>query len=134
WNIWSNGYNEQSVTFPETGEYKFEIIAKGSYAGGSWPNMELRLNQSAVQSFTVDSTSWGTYVVTASVPAGSRNVAVAFTNEYFSPPDDRKLYVDKVIISKPGLGAYEQPNDSQGIVSMEVENSDGAYAVSGKSW
>ncbi|MBN1869034.1 MAG: VCBS repeat-containing protein, partial [Candidatus Omnitrophica bacterium] len=42
WDIWSNGYVESQAAFPSAGTYQFEIIAKGDYAGGAWPNMELR--------------------------------------------------------------------------------------------
>jgi len=135
WNIWSNGYIEQSVNFPETGEYKFEIIAKGSFGGGAWPNMQLRINQVSVANWTVSSSSWKPYIVKINVAGGAQNVAIAFTNDYNGgPSDDRNLYVDKTIISKPALGAYQQPNDAAGIVSMEAENNDSTYAVNGKSW
>src|SRR3989344_749389 len=61
WNIWSNGYIEQAVNFPSTATYQFVVTARGDYAGGAWPNAELRINQVVVASFVVDSSSWKTF-------------------------------------------------------------------------
>ncbi|MBI5149483.1 MAG: fibronectin type III domain-containing protein [Candidatus Omnitrophica bacterium] len=100
WNIWSNGYIESTVSFPENTTYEFQIIAKGSYAGGAWPNMELRIDQTVNASFTVNTTGWSSYTRQITVPSGIRKVAIAFTNDYYVAPDDRNLYVDKVVILK----------------------------------
>ncbi|MCK5581374.1 MAG: VCBS repeat-containing protein [Candidatus Omnitrophica bacterium] len=99
WNIWSNGYIEDSLDFNSGGMFEFEIVAKGSYAGGAWPNMELRLDQVNQASFTVNSSSWKSYIVELYVASGVHKVAAAFTNDYYVPGvEDRNLYVDKIII------------------------------------
>ena len=101
WNIWTNGYVESStIQFPTTGVYRFDIIARGTKASNVWPNMQLRIDQSSKASFTVNATGWTTYTANVSVTAGSRKVAIAFTNDLNAPPEDRNLYVDKVTITK----------------------------------
>jgi hypothetical protein len=100
WNIWANGYIADKENFPVTGSYKFEIIAKGSYAGGAWPIMELRIDKKKVGAVTVKSSDWAVYTINAYVAAGTREVAIAFVNDYKDWKGDRNLYVDKVIINK----------------------------------
>jgi hypothetical protein len=100
WNIYANGYIEDTVQFPATGVYRFDIIAKGQVAVNVWPNMGLRIDQSTKASFTVNTTGWATYTANINVTQGSHKVAVAFTNDYYKPPADRNLYVDKVTITK----------------------------------
>ena len=96
WNIWSNGYIADDVDFPTGGTYTFEVRAKGSYAGGDWPIMEVRIDQTAVETFTVDSSNWIVYTIEAYVTSGTHEIAIAFTNDYYNTPEDRNLYVDKI--------------------------------------
>ena len=97
--IWSNGYIEDSVNFPVSGNYSFIVTAFGSAAAGLWPEMEIRIDQSTIDSVTVNSRTWGTYVIQGNIPAGIHKVAIAFTNDYYRPPEDRTLFVDSVSIS-----------------------------------
>lgn len=98
WNIWSNGYIEDTIIFPRSGTYELEVVARGSIAAGVWPNMQLRLDQVSKADITVNTTTWKSFIKQVSVTSGSRRVAVAFTNDYYVAPEDRNLYVDKVII------------------------------------
>ena len=59
YNIWSNGYIEESVNFPVSGNYSFIVTAFGSAAAGLWPEMEIRIDQSVIDSVTVNSGTWG---------------------------------------------------------------------------
>ena len=98
WNIWSNGYVEDSLQFPVTGMYKFDIVARGVYAGLQWSIMELRIDGKMVKTFTVDSTGWKTFTANLAVANGVHKVSVAFTNDYYKNGQDRNLYVDKLTI------------------------------------
>ncbi len=98
WNIWSNGYIQDSVRFPTKTLYRFQIVARGSYAGFQWPTMELRIDGRTVKSFTVNSNAWKMFTVDLTVTAGSHAAAIAFTNDYYQSGQDRNLYVDKVTI------------------------------------
>lgn len=98
WNIWSNGYIQDTVQFPSTLLYRFQVVASGTYAGNKWPNMELRIDGKVVKSFTVNSSSWKTFTVDLTVSAASHTVAVAFTNDYYQNGQDRNLYADRVTI------------------------------------
>jgi len=102
WNIWSNGYIADDVSFPTGGTYTFEVSAKGNFAGGAWSIMEVRIDQTVVETFTVDSSSWFVYTIEAYVTSGMHEVAIAFTNDYYNPPEDRNLLIDKIIITEAG--------------------------------
>ena len=95
WNIYANGYIADNLDFAAGGTVSFEVMAKGSYAGGAWPIMEVRIDQIPVGTVMVDSSSWATYTIQASITAGTHEVAIAFINDYYNSPDDRNLYVDK---------------------------------------
>ena len=103
WDIWSNGYVAAPVSFPASGEYELTIVARGDFAGGAWPRLEVRIDQRVLGAVTVDTSSWRTVTVRGTVTAGSHEVALAFTNDYYSPPADRNLYVDQVTIRGPAL-------------------------------
>ncbi|MEI9476672.1 MAG: carbohydrate-binding domain-containing protein [Deltaproteobacteria bacterium] len=87
------------MNFPVSGKYSFIVTAFGSAAAGLWPKMEIRIDQSTIDSVRVNSGTWGTYVIEGNIPAGIHKVAIAFTNDYYNPPEDRNLYVDSLFIS-----------------------------------
>jgi hypothetical protein len=100
WNLWSNGYIESAINFPEAADYDFDIIAYGSFAAAAWSNMELRIDQIPKAFFTAGTNSWSTYSKRINVPAGTHRIAVAFTNDFQDLSGDRNLYIDKAIIKK----------------------------------
>lgn len=98
WNIWSDGYVSFSHTFGP-GDTEITVRAAGSYAGGAWPMMRLDVDGGAPPIWVeVNSTSWQDYVFTVNVPPGSHEVRINFINDYYNPPADRNLYVDKAIV------------------------------------
>ena len=103
WNIYSIGYIADNMDFAAGGTVMFDVMARGSYAGGAWPIMEVRIDQTPVGTVTVDSSSWAAYTIQASITPGMHEVAIAFINDYYIPPGaDRNLYVDKVTITVAG--------------------------------
>ncbi len=141
WNIWSNGYIEQSVSFPTAATYEFQIFAKGDNAGGAWPIMELRIDQVVKATFTVNTGNYTYYNTQISVPSGSHNVAIAFTNDYYAPPADRNLYVDKTNILQvvpdppPATPVLNDavPNDKQVTLSWNSVSGATGYKVTYKN-
>jgi hypothetical protein len=119
WNIWADGYIESTVRFPESGDYEFRIEAHGSQAAGGWPVMELRIDQDAVATFDVNSKNWSSFISTKQIASGSRRVAVAFINDYYKPPEDRNLYVDKIVIARASASS---PGDVDGNGSVEIQD------------
>jgi len=122
--LWSNGYIEDSVNFPMSGSHRFIVTAFGSAAAGLWPEMEIRIDQSVIGRVTVNSAAWETYVVEGNIPAGIHRVAIAFTNDYYSPPEDRNLYLDSVSISLSGkktqITLAWDPSDDPDVAGYNV--------------
>jgi len=115
WGLWNNGYLAQTVNFPRSDSYRFTLRASGSIAAGDWSKAELRINQVAPQGgvITVNTSTYAEFTATFSVNAGSHEVAIAFINDLFSPPDDRNLYVD-------WLKIQSGPSDTQPPVISNV--------------
>jgi hypothetical protein len=128
WEIWANGYIEAPVNFPTSSRYRFLITARGDSAAGIAPIMELRIDQRPVGTVTVPSITWSSYTIDADIAGGTHNVAVAFTNDYYNPPDDRNLYVNNIAISllsltttNPPLGpGLPSPSDGDLVVGTRV--------------
>ncbi|GEM_PF-2289437 len=111
WALWNNGHLAQTVNFPSSGSYRFTLRAYASFAAGDWSKAELRLNQAARAVITVNSPTLAEFTVTFSVNAGSQEVAIAFINDLYSPPDDRNLYVDWLRIQSAGAATAAAVSD-----------------------
>jgi len=104
------GYVAENVDFSGK-PAALNIIAKGDYAGGAWPIMEVRINQVMVASIEVDSADWKSFELdltgislrAAPVRAGTHELAFAFINDWYKPdqsPPDRNFYLSKVTITQ----------------------------------
>ena len=104
WDIWSNGSVSTSVNLGG-GSTTIVVTAKGTSAGGVWPNMVVKVNGTQVGSATVNSASYTTYPFTFNAAAGSQTVSVEFTNDALIGTEDRNLIVDKFSVSCVGGGS-----------------------------
>jgi YD repeat-containing protein len=108
------------------------IRARGDYAGGAWPTMELRVNGTAVQSWTVSSASWTTYSVTLGAAVSARDrVDVVYTNDYSQAGvGDRNLHVQTITVGAQTI------NTANRAVTYDVGALDGheVYASDGSMW
>lgn len=124
WNIHSNGYISFWHTFAG-GSEEMTVRASGSQAGGAWPFMRIDVNGTPVGWFSVSSTTWQDYTFTFNPTPGTYEVRINFTNDYYSPPNDRNLYVDKVVLPcNPGV----IPGDA---LNLGAANTQTTYTVSG---
>jgi len=105
WMFWENGYIAEKVAFPNTGAYQFTLQASGNFAAGDWPQAEIRLDQTVKATITINSASDAAFASTITVTAGAHEVAIAFINDIYEPPDDRNLAVDWLRIEKTNLPA-----------------------------
>ena len=121
WVIWKNGYIEEGTTFASTGTYQFDIRARGDLAAGVWPVMEVRIDQTTVASIQVNSSTWSTFSTTVPVQAGTHDVAIAFVNNYYAPPEDRNLYVDRVSIIQT---AESSPSSVSNLLTEDFDDGD----------
>jgi hypothetical protein len=103
WNLFTNG--EITATYPVTtaGEYQITVRAWATQAGTDSARMELRVDGQLVQGYDVPqgANAPGTFTARRMFAGGNRSVTVAFTNDFYEPPNDRNLLVDYVEIEGP---------------------------------
>jgi hypothetical protein len=97
WNIWSDGYIQNSFELAD--DALFRISMKGDAAQGVWPNMELAIDGKVVATKTVNSSSYQAYEFGVNGYAGSHQVQIRFTNDFYENGEDRNLYVQSVTVS-----------------------------------
>jgi hypothetical protein len=92
-------------TFSDTARYRFSLRAYGEQAGADPPRMALLIDGVARQTFNVTATQQApaVYEVTLDVSAGARQVAIAFTNDFYDANNklDRNLAVEWLRIEGP---------------------------------
>lgn len=106
WALLTTG-DRVSTDIPLAGSsaYAVSVVARGTYAGGAWPVLDVRIDNVSVGSVVVSSTAWTTYDVPLSAATGMHHVSVTFTNDYYAPPDDRNADVDAVTIGTAAIQA-----------------------------
>jgi len=85
WLLWSNGVMSEDVVFPETGNYLFEIIARGSLAYDEGPEMELIIDGVIKDTVYVNTTTPITFDFEVEVTAGSHEFSIGFHNDHYNP-------------------------------------------------
>lgn len=96
WLLSMNGYVATTITAPSAGPYLFGVTARGTPALGAYPRLSLRIDGVFQDAVSVNSTAWQQFALAASLAAGTHELALAFDNDAYNPPEDRNLYLDKV--------------------------------------
>jgi beta-glucosidase len=103
WNIWSDGFISTNHTFT-AGPTTLTVTAQGTFAGGAWPHMVVRVGSvngtggTMVGEATVSSSSWTDYPFFFTATGGTQEVSVTFDNDFNMGGEDRNLLVDKVVV------------------------------------
>ena len=100
WNLWSNGYASTTHTFA-AGVAALTITARGSPAGGVWPQLRVSVGGVLVGTVTVSSSGWQAYPVSFTATAGAQELRLAFDNDAIIGSEDRNLYLDQVTVGCP---------------------------------
>ena len=97
WNLYANGYIAENINFDQNGIYLFQITAGGTTVNSIYPLMELRVDGVPVDRISLSDTNWKNYTLSAKISTGVHQIAIAFTNDEYNPPEDRNLYLDKML-------------------------------------
>jgi hypothetical protein len=91
WNLTRGGYVETAVSFPRSGLYRFEILARGEYRQNIWPKLVCEID-SKTDTVTINSAVFKWFTWTRHVTAATRNVKLEFVNA----GNGRQLILDQL--------------------------------------
>lgn len=98
YGFYTEGYLGTYVNFSHSGVYTFRVYAWADVADNEGAVLELFIDRESVG--TIEVTATNVYTLECFVQKGVHEVGIAFTNDYWDPPEeDRNLYVDKIEIS-----------------------------------
>lgn len=96
----STGTGTMPVEFPESREYIFGLVARGTPCDGVYPVAAISLDGEQIGTIAVRSDEWETYTTYGEVEQGNHSLQVAFINDASNPPvEDRNLYLKTILIA-----------------------------------
>ncbi len=96
----SRGTGTMTIKFPQSREYVFGLVARGTPCDGVYPMATVRLDGEQVGTIAVRSSEWETYTTYGEVEQGEHKLQVAFINDASNPPlEDRNLYLKTILIA-----------------------------------
>lgn len=95
WNLWANGSISTTTSSLTAGTKTVTVVALGDPAAGVWPTMEVRVDGTLVNTYTVGDDVWLAYSTSLSLAAGTHTIQVTYTNDgQAADGNDRNLLVD----------------------------------------
>jgi hypothetical protein len=106
YSLWSAGDLSATFALPSDGTYDVRARVWGQQAGPEPVKAGMMVAGQDLGTFDVPNTSADPLVISKQVElsSGSKVVTVSFLNDYYSPPDDRNMYVDWIEVEGP-IGA-----------------------------
>jgi len=96
----SNGAASCEVRVTKTGGYDLELIARGTFAAGEYPLVEVSLDGRVVGVARAESESYAPRPVgRVTLAQGPHTIKLRFTNDFYQPPEDRNVSIDKVVFA-----------------------------------
>lgn len=97
WWLWSNGQVAQDIDVDQAGTYLFNVQASGTPALGGWPQMSLRIDGVAQDLVIVSTNQTAGYTLNADLTPGAHQIAISFDNDAYAPPEDRNLFLARIL-------------------------------------
>ena len=119
----SNGSVFGRLDSPFAGPAVIGIRAKGSVAGGGWPQVAVRLGGQGVGTVTVGHADWGLHGLRTEVRKGTNEVELAFVNDANIGGQDRNVWLSQVYLQRAETGASAAAvahTDPAALVSVQV--------------
>jgi len=100
--VWfaTEGTIAAELDFPEGGRYLFKVLAGGTPLGGIFPQFELAIDGRAIGGRELTTEALSYYFIEAELSAGRHEIALSFINDAYAPPEDRNLFVDRIIVTE----------------------------------
>jgi hypothetical protein len=94
--FYTNGYVGTSVYFAASGVYTFRVWGWADIVGNTGAVTDIMID--GVPVGTIEIKDVDVYEISCYVGKGYHELGIAFTNDFYDPPKDRNLYIDKVEI------------------------------------
>ncbi|MGD2248598.1 MAG: glycoside hydrolase family 2 TIM barrel-domain containing protein [Candidatus Methanofastidiosia archaeon] len=94
--FYTNGYLGTQVYFAASGVYTFRVWGWGDIVGNTGAVIDIMID--GVPVGTIEIKDMGIYEISCYVGKGYHELGIAFTNDYYDPPKDRNVYIDKIEI------------------------------------
>lgn len=94
----SNGHVSVRAKFARGGRYRFELVARGTPLDRIYPLVDVLVDDTKVGTIELRSEEWRPYWLVADVAEGPHEIKIVFTNDACRPPQDRNLYLQKLLI------------------------------------
>jgi tetratricopeptide (TPR) repeat protein len=98
----SNGTARTTMQVSSDGVYLLTVIARGMSAGGIWPLMYVKVDESDLEEFYADTGDWKAYSVPINISSGSHTIEIAFTNDKIVTAGDKEedcnLFLERVVL------------------------------------
>lgn len=105
--FYQNSNATANIVLP-TAATQLRVVARGDQCQGA-PNLRISVDGKTIVSRAITGKNWGEYSSAVNIPAGSRRLEVAFTNDLYvaATKCDRNLYVDRITLT--GLAPTPAP-------------------------
>lgn len=104
------GTAEGPVNMLNAATYRIDITASGSPLGGTWPRLQVFLDDVLVGETDINSPDFITFGLrTVSIASGLRRLKLLFTNDAVNASEDRNVYVDKLCFVQAPAPPVIQP-------------------------
>jgi hypothetical protein len=94
--FYTNGYIGKKIHFPTSGRYTVRMYAYANVVQDRGAMVQVFVDKAVVH--TMEITEQRVYELDIVVSEGIHEIGIAFTNDFYEPPQDRNLYVDYVEI------------------------------------
>jgi hypothetical protein len=117
----TNGRATFTAQIPAAGTYQFGIVARGTPVKDVYPMVSVYLDGQRVGMLYVARKDLAYYSLPIRATAGQHQIAIAFTNDEYAPPEDRNLYVERyALVATKDAAAIEALAAPASLVSVPI--------------
>ncbi len=100
WLLTAAGEFTRSFTVQSTGNYSFDLIARGSSAQGIWPIVAVSIDGKLVAEQYINSPVWDLYEIRYPLLSGLHTLNLKYINDFviLESPERRSFQLDRVIV------------------------------------
>ncbi|MCX8037063.1 MAG: hypothetical protein N3D11_08480 [Candidatus Sumerlaeia bacterium] len=100
WVLNAAGEFTRSFTVHSTGNYSFDLIARGTSAEGIWPIVAVSIDGKLIAEQYINSPVWDLYEIRYPLLTGLHTLQLKYTNDYviLQAPEHRSFQLDRVIV------------------------------------